>query len=100
MTNEDARLRELLAPPQRPVDRDFVGLVVRDVEIAQRWRRARRAAWRHFALDAATAGALLAPAWLASTLVAPGQGPGHGLILMIILGSCGFIFRPAGMALR
>lgn len=100
MTDDDARLRALLAPADRSVDRGFVNLVVCDVEIERHLRNARRTSWNRFAVDVATAGSVLAPAWLASNIVAAGHGPGPGLILMIIIGSCGFLFRPAALAFR
>ena len=63
----DAMLAALLAPPERPGDRDFAARVERAIDAQAAYARARGRFWRSFAFEALAVGALLAALWLLST---------------------------------
>ena len=87
----DAMLAALLAPPERPGDRDFAARVERAIDAQAAYARARGRFWRSFAFEALAVGALLAALWLLSTapMLAPLAGSAHwGLappLLLILL---------------
>lgn len=87
----DAMLAGMLAPPERPSDRDFAAGVARAIDARAAYARARRRFWRSFAFEALAVGALLAALWLLSSapLLASLAGTAHwGLappLLLILL---------------
>lgn len=88
----DAMLAALLAPPERPGDRDFARGVERAIDAQAAYARARARFWRSFAFEALGVAALLAALWLLSSapLPAPLAGATHWgfappLLLILLL---------------
>lgn len=59
MTDPDRKLKDLLGPPARGVDRFFVNHVVQQVLVEQHVRRNRLRAWTHFGRDLLASGGVI-----------------------------------------
>ena len=76
----DARLGALLRGPDAPPDAAFVRRIERLVAVEQRIEKARRAAWRRFAAEAAASGAVLAAFLLLGRLGADSGADAAGFL--------------------
>ncbi|WP_422059024.1 hypothetical protein [Sphingopyxis sp.] len=88
----DAMLADVLAPPARAGDRQFVTRIDQAIDAEAALARAERRFWRSFAVEALAIGALLAALWLlsSSVLLAPLAGPAQWgfappLLLVLLL---------------